>query len=76
VTQRHAAVGGSACGPSPRPSRCLVSARTGSDREPSTRNTVVSGPTKPDLYPDDRGSQGVRFALATALGADSRDRPI
>jgi hypothetical protein len=53
-----------------------VSARTGSDREPSTRNSVVSGPTKPDLYPDDRGSQAVRAALATALAADRRDRSI
>jgi hypothetical protein len=65
-----------ACGTSPRPSRCLVSARTGSDREPSTRDTVVSSPMRPDLYPDDQGSQGVRAALATSLAADRRDGSI
>ena len=65
--------GPSACGTSPPPSRCLVSARTRSDREPSTRNTVVSGPTRPDLCPT-TGVAGVRAALATALAADRRDR--
>ena len=66
--------GSSACGPSPRPSRCLVSARTRSDREPSTRNTVVSGPNE-DLCPDERGRGPARRTFDSAP-ADRRDRSI
>src|SRR5215213_1513939 len=39
LTTFHYPAQGSACGTSPCPSRCLVSAPTCSDREPSTRNT-------------------------------------
>ena len=45
---------------------------TCSDREPSTRNTVVSGSTKTSAQTS--AVAGVRAALATALAADRRGR--
>ena len=48
------------------------SLNTCSDREPSTRYTVVSGPTK--TAAQTRAVAGVRAAPATALAAD-RARP-
>jgi hypothetical protein len=44
------------------------SLNTCSNREPSTRNTVVSGPTKTSAQTS--AVAGVRAALATALAAD------
>ena len=44
------------------------SLNTRSNREPSTRNTVVSGPTKTSAQTS--AVTGVRAALATALAAD------
>src|SRR5215213_7181681 len=70
LTTFHYPAQGSACGTSPCPSRCLVSARSGSDREPSTRNAVVSGPTRDQTSAQTSGVAGVRAAVAAALAAD------
>jgi len=48
------------------------SLNTCSDREPSTRNTVVSGPTKTSARTS--AVAGERAVLATALAADRRGR--
>ena len=48
------------------------SLNTCSDREPSTRNTVVSGPTKTSAQTS--VVAGVRAVLATALAADRHGR--
>jgi hypothetical protein len=45
---------------------------TCSDREPSTRNTVMSGPTK--TYAQTSAVAGVRAVRATALAADRHGR--
>jgi hypothetical protein len=48
------------------------SLNTRSDREPSTRNTVVSGPTKTSAQTS--AVAGVRAVLAAALAADRHGR--
>jgi hypothetical protein len=50
------------------------SLNTCSDREPSTRNIVMSGPTKTSAQTS--AVAPVRAALATAPAADRRDRSV